>query len=119
MKGLFYKERLSMQSYKLIVSYDGTDYCGWQWQPQGNSIMNVMRDTFLLTFKQEELLLVGASRTDSGVHSDGQTVRIRTKFSTICVDKMMYVWNNALPDDIVIRSLEKIDDHFHPQHDIS
>lgn len=106
-----------MQNYKLTVAYDGTDYCGWQWQPQGTSIDRMLRETFLSVFHQEELFLVGASRTDSGVHAAGQVVRLGTHVS-ICPEKMKAVLNKALPGSIVIMSVESIDETFHPQHNV-
>jgi len=78
-----------------------------------------MRETFKNVFKQEHVLLVGASRTDAGVHAHGQVLRLRTNLSdTITPSKLLCVWNDALPDDIVIREIFPVDEEFHPQHDI-
>jgi tRNA pseudouridine38-40 synthase len=106
-----------VQSYKLTVAYDGTNYHGWQWQPNESSVERVLRETFLLVFHQTDLFLVGASRTDAGVHADGQTVRIGTKLAMDPL-KMISVWNDALPDDIVIQTIEQVDTAFHPQHGV-
>lgn len=108
-----------MRSYKIVVSYDGTAYCGWQWQPDGCSIDRIMRETFLSVFKQEQVFFVGASRTDAGVHAYGQVLRLRTQLSdSITPQKLLTVWNDALPEDIVIREIIPVPDTFHPQHDI-
>ncbi len=104
-----------MVTYKLTVAYDGTDYHGWQWQPQKRSIDRVIRETFLAAFHQKELYLVGASRTDAGVHAQGQVVRVITHLD-LTPEKLMLVLNKALPDDIVITDAVKIGDTFHPQH---
>ena len=108
-----------MHSYKVVVSYDGTDYCGWQWQPKGMSVDRMVRESFLTAFHQqnEEFFLVGASRTDSGVHAFGQVLRIMTKIS-LPVEKMKWVWNKVLPDDIVIKKIEEVDFDFHPQRNV-
>ena len=108
-----------MNSYKLVVAYDGTGYHGWQWQDNAITIDTVLRETFLRVFKQKEMHLVGASRTDAGVHANSQVVRLGTKI-TIDPQKLMFVLNNSLPDDIVINSCEYIEaeSRFHPQHDI-
>lgn len=103
--------------YKLTVSYDGTNYHGWQWQPHQSSIERTLKETFLGVFKQEELYLVGASRTDAGVHADGQVVRIGTHIN-LAPEKLQTVLNDALPPDIVIQSIELVDQSFHPQHNI-
>lgn len=106
-----------MQSYKVTVAYDGTDYHGWQWQPRERSIDRVLRETFLGAFHQDELFLVGASRTDAGVHAEGQVFRLRTALRLDPL-KILKVWNNALPSDILIKELKKVDERFHPQHGV-
>jgi len=108
-----------MKRYKLTISYDGTDYFGWQFQPEKITIQHVLLDTFKGLFKQDHLYLVGASRTDSGVHARGQVVRIKTKLTSICPEKMIRIWNNALPPAIVIQEIQEVDEVFHPQHDIA
>lgn len=59
-----------MKRFKLVVAYDGTNYCGWQIQPNGITIEGVLNKT-LSDFLKEEIHIIGASRTDSGVHSFG------------------------------------------------
>ncbi len=107
-----------MQSYKVIVAYNGINYHGWQWQPNKKTIDSTLRESFLGIFKQDQLLLVGASRTDAGVHAQGQTVRIRTTLKNVSPEKLLMIWNKALPQDILIKELYKVNDQFHPQHNI-
>ena len=57
-----------MKRVKLIVAYDGTNYCGWQVQPNGITIEQVLNEN-LSKLLGEEITVTGASRTDSGVHS--------------------------------------------------
>ena len=57
-----------MKRVKLIVAYDGTNYCGWQVQPNGITIEQVLNEN-LSKLLGEEIAVTGASRTDSGVHS--------------------------------------------------
>jgi tRNA pseudouridine38-40 synthase len=108
-----------MNSYKLVIAYDGTRYHGWQWQENSISVDSVIRDTFLKAFRQERMHLVGASRTDAGVHADGQVIRLGTLLD-LDPEKLRYVLNMALPDDIVVRECERIaeESSFHPQHNI-
>jgi len=101
-----------MPRYKLILSYDGTDYAGWQIQPHRPSIEQIMRESFTRAFS-EQVTLLGASRTDAGVHALGQVVLCVTPLD-ISPDKCAWVWNRALPSSIVIRSCERVDDQFHP-----
>ncbi len=102
--------------YKFIVSYDGTDYAGWQEQPDQKTIAGTLKKTFERVFRKE-IALVGASRTDAGVHALGQTARFYTDIQAR-PERFKDAWNNKLPPDIVIHSLEKITDAFHPQRNV-
>ena len=59
-----------MRRIKLIVAYDGTNYCGWQVQPNGNSVQAEL-ERHLSDLLKEEIRITGASRTDAGVHALG------------------------------------------------
>ena len=59
-----------MKRILLVVAYDGTNYCGWQMQKNGETIEGVLNRE-LSNFFQEEIQVIGASRTDSGVHALG------------------------------------------------
>ncbi len=98
--------------YKLTVAYDGTDFNGWQVQPDAPSIAQTMQDAYARIFNKE-VTLVGASRTDAGVHAMGQIAAFSTDLP-IDSNRMMTAWNDALPSTIVIRSLEQTSDDFHP-----
>lgn len=102
-----------MKSYKLIIAYDGSNYFGWQAQDHKPSVAQVLNDTFNKVFNKTDMRVLGASRTDAHVHALGQVVRIKTDLA-IAPDTLKFAWNNALPDDIMIRSLELVDDSFNP-----
>ncbi len=101
-----------MKVYKLIIAYDGSDYFGWQDQPEKPSVAAALNRAFTTVFKIE-MKVLGASRTDAGVHALGQVARIKTDLA-ITPDRLKWAWNNALPADITIRSLEEIDNSFNP-----
>lgn len=105
-----------MNRYKLTIAYDGTDYYGWQEQPELRTISGVLQSTFKKVFGQEVTVL-GASRTDAGVHALGQVALLRTDL-TIPPKKLCWAWNNALPPDIMIRSLVPVPDQFHPFYNV-
>ena len=105
-----------MQRYKIIVAYDGTDYCGWQRQKCVPSVAQRMEDTFLVVF-DKKISFAAASRTDAGVHALGQVAVFRTDFS-IDEKKMFFAWNNMLPPDIVIRKLELVSPDFNIHKDV-
>ncbi len=115
-EGLFFIG-ISMQWYRLVVAYDGTDFVGWQQQPEGPSIEGTLKSTFLQIFNQKHIYLVGASRTDAGVHAQGQVVRIGTDLPLL-PEKLMRVMNNALPASISITSCSLVQRDFHPQHQV-
>jgi len=101
-----------MNTYKLVIAYDGTNYFGWQELPEKPSVATALNKAFAKVFKSE-IKVLGASRTDAGVHALGQVARIKTDLD-IAPDKLKWAWNNALPADITIRSLEVVDDSFNP-----
>lgn len=100
----------------MVVSYDGTNYHGWQAQPKTITIAGTLQNTFKKTFGAE-ILILGASRTDAGVHARGQ-VAIFSSDLDLPVDRILFAWNNMLPDDIVITSLELADPDFHPHYNV-
>lgn len=106
-----------MNHYKIIVSYDGTQYCGWQQQQNGTSILGCLQKTFKKLFSQQATFL-GASRTDAGVHAVGQVVLLKTSL-VIDSASLLRVWNNALPADILIRSITQVSKQFHPWYGVA
>lgn len=105
-----------MNYYKCIVSYDGTGYCGWQLQPDCPTIVSTLQSKFYKVFACDATI-IGASRTDAGVHALGQVALCRTDL-TLPADKLMWAWNNRLPADIKICSVQSVDQLFHPQHNV-
>ena len=102
----------SMKIYKLIIAYDGSDYSGWQAQDHKPSVATALNQAFKKVFKSD-MRILGASRTDAGVHALGQVARIKTDLA-LSAEKLKWAWSNALPADISIRSLEQTDDIFNP-----
>lgn len=105
-----------MKTYKIVVAYDGTKYFGWQYQPEEITVASVLQDYFKRLFKQE-IKILASSRTDAGVHALGQVARFSANIA-ITPHKMMWAWNNALPDDIIIRDLQEVDSSFHPLYNV-
>lgn len=104
-----------MRRIKLVVAYDGTNYCGWQVQPNGTSIQTVLQAA-IEDLVGEKILLTGASRTDSGVHALGQVAVFDTNKDNICDWKFAMAINQRLPKDIVVQSSEVVADDFHPRY---
>ena len=97
----------------LTVAFDGTNYSGWQIQPNKETIEGVLNRE-LSRLLNEEIKVVGASRTDSGVHAEGAVCVFDTE-SKIPGDKFSYAINQTLPEDIRIRSSKEVDITFHPR----
>lgn len=98
----------------LTVAYDGTNYCGWQVQPNGITIEGVLNQT-LSELLKEEVTVVGASRTDAGVHALCN-VAVFDTVSPIPAEKMSYALNSFLPEDIRIVGSKEVAADFHPRH---
>lgn len=98
----------------LRVAYDGTNYHGWQLQPNAATI-EVELNRALCALTGEEIVVTGASRTDAGVHALGNVAVFDTT-SRIPAEKFSYALNQRLPEDIVIQSSKQVADDFHPRH---
>lgn len=103
-----------MRRIKLVIAYDGTNYCGWQIQPNGITIEEVLNKK-LSKLTGEEIHIIGASRTDSGVHALGNVAVFDTQTS-IPPERLSYALNQRMPDDIVIVKSEEVPLDWHPRY---
>ena len=103
-----------MKRVKLIVAYDGTNYCGWQVQPNGITIEQVLNEN-LSKLLGEEITVTGASRTDSGVHSMGNVAIFDTE-TRMPADKISFALNQRLPADIVVQDSCEVPPDWHPRY---
>lgn len=102
-----------MTRVMLTVAYDGTHYSGWQWQPNGLTIEEVLNRELSRLLK-EEIHIKGCSRTDAGVHAKGNLCILDTD-SRIPPEKLCYALNQSLPEDIVIQDSREVPPDFHPR----
>lgn len=98
---------------KLVVAYEGTNYCGWQIQPNGITIEQVLNET-LSSLLGEEITVTGASRTDAGVHSLGNVAAFETH-TKMPAEKISFALNQRLPEDIVVQESCQVPEDFHPR----
>ena len=103
-----------MKRYMLTVAYDGTGYCGWQLQPNGITVEEEL-NTAISGLLQQDIQVIGASRTDSGVHAFGN-VCVFDADTRIPAEKLALALNQRLPEDIRIRSSREVAPDFHPRH---
>ena len=102
-----------MRRIRLIVAYDGTDYCGWQIQPNGMTIEEVLNEK-LKKLTGEDIHVIGASRTDSGVHALGNVAVFDTE-NRMPAEKICFALNQRLPEDIRIQSSCEVPLNWHPR----
>ena len=102
-----------MKRVKLTVAYDGTNYCGWQVQPNGVTIESEL-NKHLSELLGEEIRVIGASRTDAGVHARGNVAVFDTS-ARMPAEKISYAMNTRLPQDIRIQDSCEVAPDFHPR----
>lgn len=103
-----------MKRVMLTVAYDGTNYHGWQLQPNVVTIESVLNEALSSLFK-ENIKVIGASRTDTGVHALGNIAVFDTN-ARMPADKVSYALNQRLPEDIRIQASKEVPLDFHPRH---
>ncbi len=102
-----------MRRIRLVIAYDGTNYQGWQIQPGRPTVEAAMNEA-LRELLHEDVKVIGASRTDSGVHALGNVAVFDTG-SRIPADKFCYAVNSYLPDDIRVQCSDEVDLRWHPR----
>jgi tRNA pseudouridine38-40 synthase len=98
----------------MTISYDGTHYNGWQIQPNGIAVQEIIQNVMDVILK-EKVVIRGSGRTDTGVHAKGQVAHFK-----YCCDldphRFLFSMNSLLPSDIRILTIEKTTPEFHAQH---
>ena len=102
-----------MKRVRMVVAYDGTNYCGWQIQPNGITIEEVLNKA-LSDLLREPVVVIGASRTDSGVHAEGNVAVFDTE-NRMPAEKICFALNQRLPQDIRILKSEEVAPDWHPR----
>ncbi|MCL2235317.1 MAG: tRNA pseudouridine(38-40) synthase TruA [Defluviitaleaceae bacterium] len=102
----------------LTIAYDGTNYNGWQIQKNGVTVCGALSEALTQVLGGENFSVLGASRTDAGVHALGQRVHLMTEGETrVPLEKLPQVINSALPRDIAVNDAIIVSDSFHPIRD--
>ncbi|MBI4619728.1 MAG: tRNA pseudouridine(38-40) synthase TruA [Desulfobacterales bacterium] len=103
-----------MRNIKLVIEYDGTNYHGWQIQPNAVSIQETIENR-LQKITQEEIRLIAAGRTDAGVHAIEQVANFSTK-SQLDINNIQRGLNSLLPPDIAIKEIGEAEQDFHARY---
>lgn len=110
-----HKAQNSMPRYKLTIEYDGTNFSGWQIQPNDITIEGTLEQAFS-TVLQQEIDLVGQGRTDAGVHARGQVAHVDLPENTD-LEKMLLGVNRIVGEEIQVTEIELADNDFHARFD--
>jgi tRNA pseudouridine38-40 synthase len=103
-----------MPRYRLKIEYLGTHFSGWQSQPGGNTVQDVLEKAFT-TCLRKKTALAGSGRTDAGVHAEGQVAHF-DHAETIDIRKITNSVNNLTPDTVFIQDLEECSEDFHARY---
>ena len=103
----------------LRLKYLGTDFCGWQYQPNARTVQNTLTEAAEKLFG-ERCAITGCSRTDSGVHANdfAATVELSENANKIPLDRIGTAFAPFLPSDVSVVSAERVCDDFHPRYDV-
>ena len=104
----------SSRRLKLLIEYDGTDFVGWQVQPNGRSVQAAIQQAFK-QFSGFDTTVVGSGRTDSGVHARGQVAHAVVKID-LPIQKIYEALNGILPNDIAVLEVGEADRNFHARY---
>jgi tRNA pseudouridine38-40 synthase len=102
------------RNIKLKIEYDGTDFSGWQRQPDLRTVQGEIEDQ-LKKITQEVITLTGSGRTDVGVHALEQVANFKTE-SKLGLDSIFKGLNSLLPEDILIKDIEEVDSDFNSRY---
>src|SRR5260370_23007868 len=101
----------TMRNFKLILSYDGTDFQGWQTQPGYRTVQETLETALAMLTGEAKIRVNASGRTDAGVHALGQVVNFYSAMG-IPSEKLLRAINAHLPDDLVVGSVEEVPQAF-------
>ncbi|HVP28582.1 MAG TPA: tRNA pseudouridine(38-40) synthase TruA [Myxococcota bacterium] len=105
-----------MGTFRLVLEYDGADFAGWQRQAPGTRAVQTVLEEALARIVGHPAVVVGASRTDAGVHAEGQVASTRLE-TALDAPTLRRALNATLPDDVAVRALGPVPDAFHALRD--
>jgi tRNA pseudouridine38-40 synthase len=105
----------NLKNIKITISYDGTNYFGWQKQKNKKTIQGTIEDTISKIIGEDEIKLNGSGRTDAGVHAIGQVANFVTQ-NNLPIEKWPIVLNYNLPGDIRIKNAKEVNISFHARY---
>ncbi|MGP4109096.1 tRNA pseudouridine(38-40) synthase TruA [Virgibacillus sp. L01] len=107
-----------MEKIKCVISYDGTNFSGFQIQPRTRTIQGELEKALTKIHKGEHIRVHASGRTDTGVHAKGQTIHFQTPY-TLPIDNWKQALNTLLPVDLNVYQVEVVPDSFHARYDVA
>jgi tRNA pseudouridine38-40 synthase len=101
-----------MQRWKCTIAYDGTNFAGYQIQPNKRTVQGELEHALATMHKGQFIRVFASGRTDAGVHAHGQVIHFDSPM-TIPAAGWLKALNALLPDDIVVKEVEPVDSSFH------
>src|SRR5262245_60266907 len=105
-----------MRNLKLTIRYDGTDFFGWQTQPEKRTVQETIERAIAEITQEERVRSNCSGRTDSGVHAVGQVANVFTE-STLSCETLLKAINAKLPDDVCVREVIEVAQSFDANKD--
>lgn len=106
-----------MRNLKITIEYDGSRYKGWQKQKNNDLTIQGKIEGVLSKMAEEDILLVGCGRTDVGVHAENYIANFHTNCQ-LSTDLMLDYLYEFLPEDILVKSIEEVNDRFHARYNL-
>lgn len=106
---------VAMRFFKLTLAYDGTNYAGWQWQPNLPTVQGAL-ETALKSVTGESIRIIASGRTDTGVHALGQVVSFKSE-TALSPEVLCKALNGNVPEDILVLSVCEAPEGFHAIRD--
>ena len=103
-------------NFKLTISYDGSDFSGWQIQPNERTIQDEIQTAIQNIFQNKDIKLYGSGRTDSGVHAIEQTANFLVKDSNMNEKQIVNAINSKISKDIYIIDCKKMNENFNSRY---
>lgn len=105
-----------MKTLKIVVQYDGTNFCGWQKQTGKRSVQQTLEEA-LFKVLGEQITLEASGRTDKGVHAKAQVCTFTSNHPSFAFERLAYPVNNELPDDVSMLFCTEVPNTFHARFD--